>query len=52
MLLAALSDSTYALISGRVAGRVDPRRVRAASRIGGACLIGGGLWLALSRSKP
>jgi homoserine/homoserine lactone efflux protein len=52
MLLAALSDSTYALISGRVAGRVDPRRVRAASRIGGVCLIGGGLWLALSRSKP
>jgi homoserine/homoserine lactone efflux protein len=52
MLLAALSDSTYALISGRVAGRVDPQRVRAASRIGGACLIGGGLWLALSRSKP
>jgi homoserine/homoserine lactone efflux protein len=52
MLLAALSDSTYALISGRVAGRVDPRRLRAASRVGGVCLIGGGLWLALSRSKP
>jgi homoserine/homoserine lactone efflux protein len=52
MVLAALSDSTYALISGRVAGRIDPQRVRAASRIGGACLIGGGLWLALSRSKP
>ena len=52
MLLAALSDSTYALISGRIAGRVDPKRVRAASRAGGVCLIGGGLWLALSRSKP
>jgi homoserine/homoserine lactone efflux protein len=52
MVLAALSDSMYALISGRVAGRVDPKRVRAASRIGGVCLIGGGVWLALSRSKP
>jgi threonine/homoserine/homoserine lactone efflux protein len=52
MLLAALSDGTYALISGRVAGRIDPKRVRSASRIGGVCLIGGGLWLALSRSKP
>lgn len=52
MVLAALSDSAYALISGRVAGRVDPRRIRTASRIGGACLVGGGLWLALSRSKP
>jgi threonine/homoserine/homoserine lactone efflux protein len=52
MVLAALSDSTYALISGRVAGRIDPKRVSAASRVGGVCLIGGGLWLALSRSKP
>jgi homoserine/homoserine lactone efflux protein len=52
MVLAALSDSMYALISGRIAGRVDPKRVRAASRIGGMCLIGGGVWLALSRSKP
>ena len=52
MVLAALSDSAYALISGRVAGRIDPMRVRVASRIGGVCLIGGGLWLALSRSKP
>ena len=52
MVLAAISDGTYALLSGRVAGRIDPKRVRAASRIGGVCLIGGGLWLALSRSKP
>jgi homoserine/homoserine lactone efflux protein len=52
MLLAALSDSAYALISGRMAGRVDPKRVRTASRVGGVCLIGGGVWLALSRSKP
>ena len=52
MVLAALSDSAYALISGRVAGQIDAKRVRAASRIGGVFLIGGGLWLALSRSKP
>ena len=52
MVLAALSDGTYALISGRVAGRVSARRVRAASKIGGVCLVGGGLWLALARSKP
>jgi homoserine/homoserine lactone efflux protein len=52
MVLAALSDSMYALISGRVAGRVDPKRVRSATRIGGVCLIGGGFWLALSKAKP
>jgi threonine/homoserine/homoserine lactone efflux protein len=52
MVLAALSDGTYALVSGRVAGRIDPKRVRAVSRVGGVCLIGGGFWLALSRSKP
>jgi threonine/homoserine/homoserine lactone efflux protein len=52
MLLAAICDSSYALISGRVAGRIDARRARAASRIGGVFLIGGGVWLALSRSRP
>jgi homoserine/homoserine lactone efflux protein len=52
MALAALSDGAYALISGHIAGRVDPRRVRSLSRIGGVSLIGGGLWLALSRSRP
>ena len=52
MALAALCDCTYALVSGRVGRRVDPKRVRAASRVGGLCLVGGGLWLALSRSKP
>jgi homoserine/homoserine lactone efflux protein len=52
MALAALSDSAYALLSGRIAGRVHPKRIRAASRVGGVCLVGGGVWLALSRSKP
>jgi homoserine/homoserine lactone efflux protein len=52
MVLAAISDSAYALISGRIAGHIHPNRVRAASRIGGVCLIGGGLWLALAKSKP
>lgn len=51
IVLAALSDSTYALVSGRLAGRIDPKRVKAASRIGGVGLIGGGLWLALSKGK-
>jgi len=52
MILAALSDSAYALVSGRIAGRVSPKGVRTASRVGGVCLIGGGFWLALSRAKP
>jgi threonine/homoserine/homoserine lactone efflux protein len=51
LAFAAVSDSAYALLSGR-AGRVLARhRVRVLSRLSGTFLIGGGLWLALSRTR-
>jgi homoserine/homoserine lactone efflux protein len=52
LALAAISDGTYALVSGRIAKRPNATRVRAVSRVGGLCLVGGGIWLALSKSKP
>ena len=45
------SDSAYALVSGRAARLLSQRRVRLISRFSGCFLIGGGLWLALSRSR-
>lgn len=51
MLVAALTDSAYATLASR-AGRVLSRsRVRWMTRASGVTLIGGGLWLALSRAK-
>ncbi len=49
MLFAALSDSTYALASGRAGRLLSARRVRWMTRASGGFLIGGGVWLALSR---
>ena len=51
MVVAALSDSAYALIVGGAGQRISRRHMRWLSRAGGACLIGGGVWLALSRSR-
>jgi threonine/homoserine/homoserine lactone efflux protein len=49
MLFAAISDSTYALASGRAGRMLSARRVRWMTRASGGFLIGGGVWLALSR---
>jgi threonine/homoserine/homoserine lactone efflux protein len=49
MAVAALSDSAYALVSGRAGRALSAKRVRLLSRFSGAFLIGGGAWLALSR---
>lgn len=51
MAVAAISDSAYALLASRAGAALSRRRVRLMSRASGAMLIGGGLWLALSRSK-
>jgi threonine/homoserine/homoserine lactone efflux protein len=48
---AAVSDATYAVASARAARAFTQKRVRLLSRISGGFLIGGGLWLALSRSR-
>jgi threonine/homoserine/homoserine lactone efflux protein len=51
LAVAAVSDSAYALLSGRAGRLLARQRVRLASRLSGGLLIGGGLWLALSRTR-
>jgi homoserine/homoserine lactone efflux protein len=51
MVVAALSDGAYAVATGRAGALLSRNRVRAVSRLGGLCLIGGGAWLALTRAR-
>jgi threonine/homoserine/homoserine lactone efflux protein len=51
MVFAAAMDGTYALLAGRAGRLLSARRVKLMSRISGSFLVGGGLWLAFSRSK-
>lgn len=51
MLFAAVSDSAYAVLSGRAGQFLSQKRVRLLSRISGSVMIGGGLWLASARSN-
>lgn len=51
MVIAALSDGVYALLAGRAGRLLSARRVRLVSRLSGGVMIGGGLWLALSRAR-
>ncbi|OFX05041.1 MAG: transporter [Alphaproteobacteria bacterium RIFCSPHIGHO2_12_FULL_66_14] len=49
MIFAVVSDSAYAIASGRAGRALSAKRVQFLSRMSGGFLIGGGLWLALSR---
>jgi threonine/homoserine/homoserine lactone efflux protein len=49
MAVAALTDGAYAVLAGRAGALASRARVRLISRVSGAFLIGGGIWLALSR---
>ena len=49
MMISAISDGCYALASSRAGRALSARRVRLLSRLSGGCLIGGGVWLAVSR---
>ena len=51
MVIAALSDSAYALLTGRAGSLLKRGRVRLLSRLSGLTLIGGGVWLAFARSR-
>jgi threonine/homoserine/homoserine lactone efflux protein len=51
MLVALLSDGAYAVLTGRAGALLSRRRVRLVSRISGSFLIGGGIWLALTRAR-
>jgi threonine/homoserine/homoserine lactone efflux protein len=49
MAIALIFDGAYAVLAGRAGRILTQRRVRLVSRLSGAILIGGGLWLALAR---
>jgi len=47
MLIAGATDSMYALLGGRARGMLSAARVKILSRVSGAILMAGGVWLAL-----
>jgi threonine/homoserine/homoserine lactone efflux protein len=49
MALAAITVSLYAVLAGRARHLLSTRRVQLVSRLSGAILVAGGLWLALLR---
>jgi homoserine/homoserine lactone efflux protein len=51
MLAALLTDGAYAILCGRAGSMISRSRVRLVSRVSGGLLIGGGVWLALTRAK-
>jgi homoserine/homoserine lactone efflux protein len=51
MTVATIFDSLYAILTGRARALLTPERVKLVSRISGGFLIGGGIWLALSRTR-
>lgn len=51
MVIAAMTDAVYALLAGRARKFFSKERTRMVSRISGGFMIGGGIWLALTRAK-
>ena len=49
MAVALVSDGAYAVLTGRAGALLSRQRVRLVSRLSGAFLVGGGIWLALTR---
>ncbi len=51
IVVASISDGLYAILVGGAGRRISKTRIRWLSRISGGVLIGGGLWLALTRTR-
>jgi threonine/homoserine/homoserine lactone efflux protein len=51
MVTGAITDSVYALLAGHARKFFSARRTRLLSRISGGFMIGGGVWLALTRAR-
>lgn len=51
MATAAITDIIYAVAAGRARAFFSARRTRLLSRISGGVMIGGGVWLALTRAR-
>jgi threonine/homoserine/homoserine lactone efflux protein len=50
-VVAGITDALYALLAGRARSFFSVRRTRLMSRISGGFMVGGGIWLALTRSR-
>jgi threonine/homoserine/homoserine lactone efflux protein len=50
-VVAGITDALYALLAGRARSFFSARRTRLMSRISGGFMVGGGIWLALTRSR-
>jgi threonine/homoserine/homoserine lactone efflux protein len=51
MITGAITDTVYAVLAGRARRFFSARRTRLLSRISGGFMIGGGVWLALTRAR-
>lgn len=51
MAVALVSDGAYAVVTGRASAMLSRKRVRLVSQLSGGFLIGGGIWLALTRGR-
>src|SRR5262245_52143304 len=51
MATVACSDAVYAFLAGRARALLSARRARLLSRTSGGFMIGGGIWLALTRVR-
>jgi threonine/homoserine/homoserine lactone efflux protein len=51
MIVAGITDGAYGLLAGRARHFFSAQRTRLMSRISGGFMIGGGVWLALTRAR-
>jgi threonine/homoserine/homoserine lactone efflux protein len=51
MVSAVMTDAIYAMLAGRARKFFSARRTRLVSRVSGGFMIGGGIWLALTRAR-
>ena len=51
MVIAATTDAIYAVLAGRARLFFSARRTRLLSHVSGGFMIGGGIWLALTRAR-
>ncbi len=51
MVIAGITDAIYAILAGRARKFFSARRTRMLSRASGGFMIGGGIWLALTRAR-
>lgn len=51
MFTAAITDGSYAILTGRARVFLTRARVRMISKLSGIFLVGGGVWLALTRTR-